>query len=274
MLSMKKGHLYIVGLGLSPSMVSMLAIETLRSCDHVFYEEYTSIPSEGSIKDIEILTGKGFEKLSRRDLEDLSAIEIFTRLDKGEKICLASWGDPLTATTHIYIASEAVRRGHGYTYIPGISIATTALGFSGLMIYRLGRVMTMVRPRSSEEAGEIYGKIRRTLDQGMHVLLLLEMDVEKGYYMKIHEACEILLKISKDLGDKDLEGRKALGLAGLGSRSQKICYASIKDLSKIVIEKLPQSILILGQPYFTEQEYIESMVKRYGSCWSLLSSET
>ncbi len=273
MLIVGRGYLYIVGLGLSPRTTSLEAIEALRTCDHVFYEEYTSLPSEGSIGDIEAIVGRGFEKLSRRDLEDLSAREIFRLLDMGGRVCLASWGDPMAATTHSYIAAEAIRRGYGYTYIPGVSIVTAALGFSGLMIYKLGRVMTLVRPRSGEEAVEIYRKIRETLDRGMHVLLLLEMDAEKGYYMRIHEACGILLKISRDLGDRDLEGWGALGLAGIGSRSPIACYGSIEDLSRKAVERLPQSILILGRPYFTEQEYIESMVRRYGECWGPLSGE-
>ncbi len=270
---MGRGHLYIVGLGLSPKMASLQALEALRSCDQVFYEEYTSTPSEGSIEDLESLAGKGFKKLSRKDLEDLSAWEIFEGLEKGKKICLASWGDPFSATTHIYIATEAIKRGYGYTYIPGVSIVTAALGFSGLMIYKLGRVMTLVRQRSPEEGEEIYRKIRETLDRGMHVLLLLEMDSEKGYYMRIHEACGILLKISRDLGDTDLGDRGALGLAGLGSRSSITCYGSLEDLSKIYVEKTPQSILILGQLYYTEHEYLESMVKRYGACWPALLGE-
>lgn len=267
------GHLYIVGLGLSPKMTSLEAIEILRACDHVLYEEYTSIPSEGSIGDIEIIVGRGFKKLSRRDLEDLSAQEIFRLLDRGEKVCLASWGDPMTATTHSYIAVEAIRRGYGYTYIPGVSIVTAAFGISGLMIYKLGRVMTLVRPRSHEEADEIYSKIRGTLDLGMHALLLLEMDAEKGYYMRIDEACRILIEVSRRRGDEDLGSRRILGLAGLGSRSPVICYGSVEDLSRKRFDKLPQSILIPGKLYFTEQEYLENMVKRYGECWGTVSAE-
>lgn len=270
---MGKGHLYIVGLGLSPLTTSLWAVEALRSCSHVFYEEYTSAPSEGSIGDVEAMVGKGFKKLSRRDLEDLSAQEIFELLDRGEKVCLACWGDPMAATTHSYIVAEAVRRGYGYTYIPGISIVTAALGFSSLMIYKLGRIMTIVRPRSTEEAMEIYSKIRETLGRGMHVLLLLEMDAEKRYYMRIDEASDIILRISREQGDRDLGSNKAVGLAGLGSRSPVACYGSIEDLSRTRVEKLPQSIVILGKPYFTEQEYLENMVKRYGRCWSPVQGE-
>jgi diphthine synthase len=264
---MSPGTLYIVGLGLSPGLVSLRAIEVLRSCDHVFYEEYTSIPSEGSIGDIEAIVGKRFRRLSRRDLEDLSAKEILERLSDGKIVCLASWGDPIAATTHIYIATEVISRGYGYSYIPGVSAVITALGYSGLMVYRLGRVMTLVRPRSADEARGIYERIMETLGRGYHVLLLLEMDSEGGYYMRVDEAARILIEISRSLGHeiRDLFG---VALAGLGSKNQAICYSSLEDLSKTALEPIPQMLILVGSLYYTEKEYIDSMVRKHGKCWN------
>lgn len=266
---MSPGTLYIVGLGLSPGLVSLRAIEVLRSCDYVFYEEYTSIPSEGSIGDIEAIVGKSFRRLSRRDLEDLSAEEIFRILAEGKSVCLASWGDPIAATTHVYIATEAVRRGYGYSYIPGVSAITTALGYSGLMVYRLGRVMTLVRPRGAEEARGMYERIMDTLDRGYHVLLLLEMDSEGEYYMRVDEASRILIEISRTLGHeiKDLYG---VALAGLGSKNQVICYSSLEELSKTTLEPIPQMLILIKSLYYTEREYIDNMVRKHGKCWSPL----
>lgn len=266
---MTSGTLYIVGLGLSPRLVSQRAIEALRSCDYVFYEEYTSIPSEGSIGDIEAIVGKSFRRLSRRDLEDLSAEEIFRILSEGKNVCLASWGDPMAATTHVYIATEAIRRGYGYSYVPGVSAIITALGYSGLMVYKLGRVMTLVRPRSVDEARGIYERIMDTLDRGYHVLLLLEMDSEGGYYMRVDEASRILIEISRSLG-QEIRDHFGIALAGLGSKNQTICYSSLEELSKTALKPIPQMLILVGSLYYTEKEYIENMVRKHGKCWSPL----
>jgi len=264
------GHLYIVGLGLEPGLTTLRALEALRACDVVFYEEYTSLPASGSIGDVEALVGKRFLKLSRRDLEDLSARALFEELEKGRRVCLACWGDPMAATTHVYIAAEAVRRGHSYTYIPGVSAITAALGYTGLMAYKLGRVSTLVRPRNPEEARGIYWRVRETLDRGMHVALLLELDAEGGYYMGFDEASRILVSIAEELGDGGFRTRRAIGAAGLASPSQRICYGSLEELSGVRVEKPPQMLILLGDLFFTEREYIESMVARHGRCWSPL----
>jgi diphthine synthase len=269
-LSPSGGHLYIVGLGLSPRFITLEAIEIFKSCDHIFYENYTSLPASGSIEDVEAIIGKRFVKLSRKDLEDLSARSLFEALERGEKVCLACWGDPMAATTHIYIATEAVKRGYSYTYIPGVSAITSSLGYAGLMIYRLGRVMSVVRPRSREEASSIYKRIRDTIDRGFHVLLLLELSVEENYYMSFDEASRILLSIASEEGDPGFRYRPGIGAAALGSPGQRICYGSLEELSKTRIEAKPQILLLLGELYFTEKEYIDSMVKRYGKCWGSL----
>lgn len=73
MLSPSGGYLYIVGLGLSPRFITLEAIEILKSCDHIFYENYTSLPASGFIEDAEAIIGKRFVKLGRKDLEDSSA---------------------------------------------------------------------------------------------------------------------------------------------------------------------------------------------------------
>ncbi len=269
-MSSSGGHLYIVGLGLSPMFITLEAIKILELCDHIFYENYTSLPASGSIEDVEAIIGKRFVKLGRRDLEDLSARPLFEALERGEKVCLVCWGDPMAATTHIYIATEAVRRGHGYTYIPGVSAITSSLGYAGLMIYRLGRVMSIVKPRNREEASNIYKKIRETIDRGLHVLLLLELSVEENYYMGFDEASRILISIASEEGDPGFRYRLGIGAAALGSPGQKICYGSLEELSKTRIELKPQILLLPGELYFTEKEYIDSMVKRYGKCWGSL----
>ncbi|MEM4971541.1 MAG: diphthine synthase [Sulfolobales archaeon] len=264
------GHLYIVGLGLSPMFITLEAIKVLKSCDHIFYEDYTSLPANGSIEDVEAIVGRRFVRLGRRDLEDLSARPLFEALERGERVCLACWGDPMAATTHIYIATEAVRRGYSYTYIPGVSAITSSLGYAGLMVYRLGRVMSVVRPRSREEASGIYRRIREAIDRGLHVLLLLELSAEENYFMGFDEASRILISIASEEGDPGFRYRLGIGAAGLGSPGQRICYGSLEELSKTRIELKPQILLLLGELYFTEKEYIDSMVKRYGKCWGSL----
>lgn len=261
------GILYLVGLGPQPEMVTLKALEILGSCDAIFYEEYTSSPSQGSIGEIEVLVGRSFTRLAREDLEDLSGNRIFEELEKGKRVCLAAWGDPMTATTHIALATEALKRGHGFRYVPGVSAVTMVLGLAGLMIYRLGRVMTMVRPRSSEELEGIVSKISETLGRGLGVVLLLEMDGDKGIYMGFPEACRILASKAREMGEEAILRARAFGIAGGGSRRERICYGSLEELSEAIADAYPQSLVLVPQLYFTEREFIESLPAKGERCW-------
>ncbi len=265
------GHLYMVSLGLEPGFVSVYALRALKICDVVYFEEYTSFPSRGSIADIESMVGKRFRRLYRRDLEDDDGRLIFSDLERGLSVCFVCWGDCLMATTHVSIARRAVERGYGYTYIPGVSIVSAALGVCGLMVYRLGKIATITRPWEGVLSEHPYNVLKDNMARDLHTLFLLEIDVDSGYYMSASEAVDILFRIERSRGEGVVRGDlEAIVLAGIGAGG-KICFTtldSIEDLDDIA-DLYPHSLIIPSSLYFTEREFLEAFSSRFGPCWTL-----
>lgn len=256
----------MIGLGLYPKMISLEAVEILREvCDHIFYEEYTSIPSEGCIEDLERLVGKKFKMLSRRDIEDLSGLSILRALEKGSKVCLASWGDPLAATTHISLVSRVIRSGFRFKYIPGVSSITVALSSAGLMIYRLGKIATITYPKNGILSEYPYLVLSENLSRNLHTLYLLDLDVEKGVYMSFRDALNILLELESRF-KKNLISENSY-VIGLNISSKiTLCGGSVIFMKSLSLDRYPQILIVPAKLYFTEEEYLDSLGLRENRC--------
>ncbi|MEL9929399.1 MAG: diphthine synthase [Sulfolobales archaeon] len=250
---------YLIGVGLHLRMISLEALDILKnSCDYIFYEEYTSSSSEGSLKDLEKLIGRKMEKLYRRDLEDLSGEAIIKKIKEGGRVCLVSWGDPLIATTHVALATRIMRMGYSIRYIPGVSSITASLSLTGLMIYRLGKVSTITYPKDGILSEYPYLVLYDNISRELHTIFLLEIDEEKKIFMNVKDALDILIELERRFEKKVISDDKlAIGLS-IGSRSI-ICGGSIRYLRTVSIERYPQILIIPAKLYFTEEEYLRSI---------------
>ena len=164
-----------------------------------------------------------------------------------------------------------MERGYGYTYIPGVSIISAALGVCGLMVYRLGKIATITRPWEGVLSEHPYNVLKDNMARDLHTLFLLEIDVDSGYYMSASEAVDILFRIERSRGEGVVRGDlEAIVLAGIGAGG-KICFTtldSIEDLDDIA-DLYPHSLIIPSSLYFTQREFLEAFSSRFGPCWTL-----
>ena len=255
--------LYIIGTGLASDLITLRAIEVLKRVKRVFIEQYTGLLMlNENVK--EILKGKKVRKLSRRDLEDLGGKEIFDSLKDGDVAILVP-GDPLVATTHTSIVVEAYKRGYKVEVIPGISIIPNALTMAGLMIYKMGKPVTLVYPKEGIIYDYPYDVIKDNDSRNLHTVLLLELDMERNVVMKVNEAIDILFMME----DIRKEGvvkptRKGVAVAALGSKNQIICFNTLENLKKLPINEIPQTLIITSPKlHFMEEEMLKVMNNEY-----------
>ncbi|MGC9010394.1 MAG: diphthine synthase [Sulfolobales archaeon] len=256
---MIKPTFYLIGLGPTPKHLTSQALEILSGeCEIFFYEEYTSISPEENILEIEKLVGRKAIRLTRRDLEDLSGEIILKSLREGKNTCLATWGDPLIATTHISIVSRVIREGYRYRYIPGINSVSVALAASGLMIYRLGRVATITFPRDNILSEYPYLILRENLARNLHTVFLLDIDTEKNIFMSVKEAIEILLTLEEKIKEGIFSPRNLVLAVSIGS-DILLCGGEANYLIMNPPNRYPQILIVPAKLYFTEEEYLREL---------------
>ncbi len=195
--------LRVIGLGLSIDLLPIGNLLKLLKCDKILFDTYTNIWFSEGVDLFKILGVAGIEVVyaSRRELEG-RAIDAIVEDAKGRDICIATPGDPLIATTHSAIVIEALKRGIPVEVAPSSSILNIGISMSCLQVYRFGRIATIVKPKN----GVVYEyplqivKLNRLQD--LHTMLLLEMDIESGYFMTPKEAIELLISIQMKWGEE------------------------------------------------------------------------
>ena len=240
--------LNIIGLGIGDEKdISMKGIEACKRSALVFAELYTSM-WQGSMSNLEGMIGKKITVLERKDLEEKSAE--FVKKAKGKDIALLVPGDPLTATTHIHLLTDARKSGVKSRIIHSSSILT-AIAETGLNLYNFGKTATVVRPEpgyaptSFYEAGVINKK------HGMHTLFLLDVDMDSSEGLRI--LMDIEKKRKKVLMD---QSTKLVAASGLGTAKSRIEYGNVKKLLRKPL-KPPAVIIIPGKLHFVEKEWLD-----------------
>ncbi len=183
--------LFLIGTGLSYNDMSLSSIEICKSCD-VYIERYTSYVNDKKIEFIERQIGKSITVLSRSDLEE--NLNEIVKLAKGRKIAILVGGDPLTATTHKIIFSEAAKQGVETKIYHSSSIISAAIGESGLDFYRFGQICTISRWSDKYKPVSFYETIERNFRNDLHSIVLLDYDPKQEKSLDINDAIEILEK--------------------------------------------------------------------------------
>lgn len=246
--------LILVGLGLYGDENRSRILKLVEDCDVVYLERYTS--PVGSIpKYLVESAGSKLRIVSRRDLEDYSSKILGEAVDK--KVLIISPGNPLLATTHIQLVIDARRIGIETDVIHGTSAICAALAESGLHIYKLGGISTVVR-REKASSERTYRVLRENLERGLHTMLLLEYDESEGYRMSPREALNILLSYD----DKGVLGmdRVVVVVCNIGLDSRKVCVCSVGDIisGRVVFDPMDVCIVLIpGDLHFTEEEYLD-----------------
>lgn len=231
--------LYLISLGLHDERdMSLRALETAKKCDLLYAEFYTSRTATSAEK-LSGLVGKPVEELDRKGMED--DVGKLIEEAKTKDVGIFVPGDALSATTHIMLLSEARKSGVETRVIHGSSILT-AVGETGLQLYKFGRTVTLTNPvqKSMLEVIEQNQKV------GLHSLVLLdiEMDVLEG------------LNLMRDF----LRDTRIIIAAQLGGK-QIIRYGTAEDLlkEKELKGRIPAVLVVPGKLHFTEEEFLEGL---------------
>ncbi|MCD6157874.1 MAG: diphthine synthase [Euryarchaeota archaeon] len=247
------GILYLIGLGLcNEKDLTLRGLEILRNkVKEVYIELYTAVPRKLNVDSLKELIGKDVKVLGR------DAVESNYLLDRAKKtdVALIVPGDPLIATTHISLILEARKRGIAYRVVHNASVLTAVPGACGLHAYKFGRTTTLPYPYKGHIFESPYDVIKENLSRGLHTLILLDLDPQKGSSMSVREGIEMLMKIEERRKEGVIRDDSILvGLSNIGSDDEIVKAGYPKDLMRYKFPMGMHSIVVVGNLHFTEAE--------------------
>jgi diphthine synthase len=239
----------LVGLGIwDEKDISVRGVEACRKADEIYAELYTAAWG-GSLEELGRMIGKKVVPLDRAKVEEES--EKLIKKAKDRNVVLLIPGDPLVATTHVHLVSEAREKGVACEVVHSSSILTV-IGRTGLQLYKFGRVVSIPTPQKNYSPESFFDGIKKNQESGLHTLLLLDwnMDTEK--------AMQVLAEIEKKRKVKVLKGRKVVLCSRLGSKDERIVYGKFEKLAKTKLPP-PAVMIVPGKLHFTEKEFLERL---------------
>lgn len=237
--------LYLISLGLwDEHDLSLAGVAAAKRCDSLYIEQYTA---KTAVTPEKLVTqvGKPITLVERKHLEEDSGKLLEEAREK--KIGLFVPGDALFATTHMSLILDCKKKKIPYLIVHASSILT-AVGETGLSLYKFGEVVTIPRWTSSYKPDGFYDTIKNNKAQGMHSLLLLEID------MTPKEARKILMMIEKEK-QGSLFSEKILAISKAGSPYQEIFYGFAEDLPDF---EAPAVLLLPGRLNEFENEFLRT----------------
>ncbi len=261
--------LSFIGLGLGDEKdITLKGLECVRKAERVYLEYYTSQLCT-SIQALESF----FEKkiiLATRTMVEADDNEILTHA-KTQSVAFLVIGDVFSATTHSDLFLRA-KQAHIHTEIIHNASILTAIGQTGLQLYKFGKTTSLVFFESDWKPTNAYETLLQNTKQGLHTLCLLDIKVaepsktdlasgktvaQKPRFMTIKQALEQLLEI-ESLQKKDLITlqTKVVGVARLGSTDSIIKYGTIAELLETSFGEPLHSLIFLGDLHFHEEEVL------------------
>ncbi len=247
--------LYLIGLGLGNEKdIAVKALEIVRKAKFVYLETYTS-KLNCSVEELEQFYGKKII-LADRNLVENNADEILEKA-KTNNVAFLVVGDVFSATTHHDLRLRAIKAGIKVEIINNASIMT-AVGITGLDLYKFGRTTTIVFPERNFFPETPYDVIKMNLANGLHTLCLLDIKADRKMYMDVNEALHLLLVIEEKRKEKVVnEETKVIGCARLGSDKQLIKFGTINQLLNFDFGEPLHALIIPGKLHFMEEEVLE-----------------
>ena len=250
---MKKNTIYFIGLGLFDEQdLTVKAKLILNNCDLVFAEFYTSTMIGTDIPTIEQAIGKKITILDREQTENGNII--FSALKQGN-IAFLTGGDSMAATTHVDLRVRAIKKGFNTEIIHGTSILTAVPGLLGLQHYKFGRVTTLVTPEKNYFPTSPYDVIKQNKKQGLHTLVLLDIQQDKNQYMTATEGIHLLLKMEEIRNEHVINHQDLICVvARAGSQEPLVKTDSISIMQNKDFGPPMHTIVCPGELHFLEKE--------------------
>jgi len=248
--------LTFIGLGLFDEYdISLKGLEAVRGADLVYAEFYTSCLMGTNLDEMEKLYGKKVCVLSREDVEQHPDWLIKA---KDKDICFLTGGDTMVSTTHVDLRLRAEKLGIETRLIHGASIASAVSGLTGLQNYRFGKSASIPHPYESRRGTRIisetpYDIIKQNTEMGLHTLVFLDIDKEKGY-MTVNTALKLLLEVEEKRGEEFMHNVAAVGIARAGSEKPVVKADDTEKLKDFDFGKPLHILVIPGKLHFLEAE--------------------
>ena len=243
--------LSLISLGLADERdISIRALDDARGCDTLYAELYT-MKLATTLTALTELIGKPITLLPRGDLEERSA-KIIEEAG-GRKVGVLIGGDCLSATTHISLLLEAVEKGVETRVIHGSSIFS-AVTETGLSLYKFGRTVTMPFPEKGPADAVLRG-IQGNLAEGLHTLVLLDLDNEQDKYMSVTQAIRGLIEVGI------CSDMLVVGVARLGQSSAMIKAGQATDVASLDFGEPPHCLVVPGQLHFLEEDALKRLAR-------------
>jgi len=248
--------LHLIGLGLSSEKdISVKGLETIKKCDKIYLEDYTSL-LQCSLADLEKFYGKKII-LANREKTEQQFEHILTEA-KTKEIAFLVIGDPFSATTHTELFKEALEKKIPTMVIHNASILT-AIGITGLQLYKFGKTTSIPFLDNYANLETPYNILRENRLLDMHTLFLLDLKPEEHKFMAVNQALDILETIEKRKKENIIKKRMmVIGCARLGSDNCIIKASPIEKIKKIDFGKPLHCLIIPAQKlHFAEEEMLE-----------------
>ena len=236
---------YLIGLGMNKKSISVSALEILKSCDKIYFENYTvNFPYEK--QELEKNYEIKIEELDRAKVEDESVL----KEAKEKNVALLVYGDSLSATTHMQLILECKNRNIEYKIFHNASIITT-IAETGLSLYKFGKTASM--PNWKEHTNKptsFMNYVKENSSIKAHTLILTDIG------LNIKDAIIQLLESGKE-AKINLPG-KIIAISCAGTSSQKIFYDTLGRIANLKLE-MPFCLIIPTELHFLESEAIEAL---------------
>ena len=238
--------LYIIGLGLyGEKDISVRGLETIKSCDYIYMEYYTSILNI-NLDNLSQFYGKEIT-LADREMIENDFDDIIMEKAKESQVALLVVGDPFSATTHMDLFMRCMKNNVKVEVMNNASIMNSC-GVTGMSLYRFGETVTIPYFTKSWRPYSFYEKICKNLQNDFHTLVLLDIKVkeiseenlargkkiyEPARFMSVNVALEQLLEAAEaNKNGMVTEDSLIYGIARIGAPNQAIVSGKIKDLIK------------------------------------------
>jgi diphthine synthase len=247
--------LYFIGIGLcDENDITVRGLETVRKCDVVYLEKYTSV-LQCPIEDLEKLYHKKII-LADRELVERRAYEIYEGA-KDKNVAFLVVGDIFGATTHTDLMLRAKENGVECEFIHNASIIN-AVGIVGLELYKYGKTTSIPFATESFKPETPYEVIKMNRKDGLHALVLLDLRPDESKFLTINEAIRYLLHIENNRKENVFtEDTVCVGCARIGCKDFKIKIGKAKDLQHEDFGRPLHCLIIPGTLHFIEEEALK-----------------
>jgi len=248
--------LTFIGLGLFDERdISLKGLEAIARANRIYAEFYTSRLMGTTLEKMEGLYNKKIEVLTREEVEQHPSWLDHAR---NEDVVFLTGGDTMVSTTHVDLRLRAMEMGITTKLVHGSSISSAVCGLTGLQNYRFGKAVTVPYPFTSSRGRTVisetpYDTILQNLEHGLHTLVFLDIDKEKGY-MTVNQALDLLLQVEAQRSTIMLENRIAVGIARAGSDSPAVAADYIQNLKNFDLGAPLHILVIPADTHFVEAE--------------------